>query len=274
MAVVYFPWMHKELLAASPGCRICLLDPGLDQSGPGEDENLQFWQPEDLPLQGEKAQTCLRRIQELAEQYRDPEQLALQARQGSAPWFGQSSVSLEAELRQKLEPGQQAATGSGPDYALQAQMVLLLAWDLEQKSLEQDRLQQAVHDKWSRLQEALGTGDEQPDYFPGRGFLAQDPTRAMQLDESWPGLLTWFLYFLRPGDWLYVDQERIHAEWQERGLQPEPLHLEQKQELGLEAASGQWMKLAGPGRRLVLQGSKKQDKPWLEQEFQVLLAVG
>jgi hypothetical protein len=265
--------MHAELLSGLPEVQVCLLDPGLSQVRSAEGIP-ELWQPAGLPLQAGQAQTYLQQVQSLALQYPDPKQLALQAREGHPPLFAQTSAALASELRQRLEPKQQTQEQKREqEYALQAQMVLLLAWDLEEQTLEQGRLEQNLEDKWQRLQDMLGADEEQPDYFPSRGFFHRGTAAGTEL-ASWPSLLAWFLFFLQPGDWLYVDQDWIYQEWQDRGLLPEPLLPEEARELGLQEGAGKWKRLRAKGWDLVLDRRGKRHKPWLEQEFPVLMPQG
>ncbi|MFO8032888.1 MAG: hypothetical protein R6U22_10115 [Desulfohalobiaceae bacterium] len=272
MTLIYFPWMHTELLPGLPGAQVCLLDPGLDQGGAGQGAP-GFWQPAGLPLQGERAQAYLQQVRSLALQYRDPKELTLQAWDGKPPLFAQTSAALASEFRQRLDPEQEGKSEATQDYALQAQMVLLLAWDLEEQTLEQGRLEQNLEDKWQSLQDMLGADEEQPDYFPSGGLFRKGTAPAMEL-ASWPGLLAWFLFFVQPVDWLYVDLDWIYQEWQEQGLLPEALLPEEERELGLQEGTGKWKRLRAKGRDLVLGSSGKKDKPWLEQEYKVLLPTG
>ncbi|MFP4391310.1 MAG: hypothetical protein ACOC43_01790 [Desulfohalobiaceae bacterium] len=270
MCLIYFPWMHPQLLSDVTQIEVCLLDPGLGHKESGK-KNLSFWQPGILPLQGQKAQAYLQQVHALAQQYRDPEELALQAREGDKPpLFAQTSAALAKELRQRLNPQSESRDDASRNNALQAQMVLLLAWDLEEQTLEQDRLEKGLEDKWSRLQDELGIDEEQPDYFPGRGFFHQEAVAEIE-PTLWAALLNWFLFFLQPGDWLYVDQEWIYSEWQELGLLLEPLLPEERKDLGLQQGSDNWKKLCARGRDLVLESPGKKDKPWLEEEYKVLL---
>ncbi len=274
MTLLYFPDMHPELLTTQIPEQVFLLDPGLALDK-AEGGSQKLWHPPGLPLEREQVKRYLQQVQDLGLQFKNPKELALQARSEGPQFFEQTSSALAAEFKARFQnQHSKDAEQISPDKAQQAQMLLLLAWSLEEHCLALHSLEYGLQDKWCKMQDALGLDEERPDFFPQQNF---DPD---VLDQDyilyWPMLLVWFLFFLQPGQSLYVDRALICKEWEEYGLEPQNIKEHELQALGL-ALSQESCKvryLRKPGWELALHKRPVPEKPWLDQEYTVILAAG
>lgn len=159
----YFPHLHPALLADSErealpdGVRF--LDPGL---GPSDSPVHQL--PENAPFDRRTAKAVLADTMRFGEDVANPREIAvhglLQQAQALAP---ESGRLVQAEVERSLA-GVGTTTDVQADPLLearrQAQTLLLLAWNLEERMLDLRQIDAGLRDSWSRLGESVSPAEE------------------------------------------------------------------------------------------------------------------
>lgn len=172
---LHFPHLHPELSAALDckalpgGEAVLFLDPGLAATGAE-----RHHRPETLPFDPRTARALLNDTLRYGESVVDPRDIAAQALVQQAERLDpDASRQVRAEVEKSIlgggteaVPG--AASGSSVDPLLaaqrQAQLLLLLAWSLEERVLDLRQAEARLQNAWSRLDKSVSPGeDEAPD---------------------------------------------------------------------------------------------------------------
>lgn len=160
---LYFPHLHPDLLSDSErqalpvGVRF--LDPGLAR--PDSQDHVL---PENAPFDRRLAKAILADTMRFGESVGNPRDIAvhglLQQVQALAPESGRL-VLTEVE---RTMSGAGEMTGALADPLLearrQAQTLLLLAWNLEERILDLRQIDQGLRDSWARLGESVAPAEE------------------------------------------------------------------------------------------------------------------
>ncbi len=227
MTVLFFPCLHPGLVSCTLPKAVKFLDPGLKVSARGD----HSWRPQGFPLQEREA---LRYVQEslaFGEQFRSSQELAYFTGRRLDDFYAHTSQSIRCQFKRR-----QASSEAGPEQmlpALQAQMMLLMIWTLEEKLFEYTKLNERVQDMDQAIQMNLGVEDSGEASVP---FLHDERT-GMKHDEQphWSKILPWFLFWMEEGDGLFVLDREIIAQWREKGLSFTPLRS--GNENGLDGAN-------------------------------------
>lgn len=267
-----FPQMHPDLLdearRASLPEGLVYLDPGLDRAPAAT-----HLRPE-LPFDPRAARALLADTLRFGESLPNPRDilaqgLAAQANQGGglAP---ESSRAVLAEVEQSMRGlGQASAAASDPllEARRQAQMVLLLAWNLELRLIELQGIEAGLRTAWDRLGVSVSAGEGVVDDEADEAALAvgrelsglglPDPS-AVPL--PWRRLLEAFL-LLAPGVVLCTTDQELAASLAEAGLPAGPA----------QSAPGATAAYQAPAWRLMGLDRLPEARPWLDAS--VTLAV-
>jgi hypothetical protein len=215
MTVLFFPCLHAGLVSCTLPRAVKFLNPGLTLSGSEE----PYWRPQGLPLQEREA---LRYVQEslgFGEQFHSSREIAYFSGGSLEDFYTHTSQSIRSQFKRR-----QAFSGteSGQaDSALQAQMILLLLWTFEEKTLEYQALNDHVQDMDQSVHTSLGIEDaEDAGILPLAG---QPPGLKHEGSPHWSKVLPWFLFWMDEGDALFVMDRDIIAEWKENGVSFSPL---------------------------------------------------
>ncbi|OGR40343.1 MAG: hypothetical protein A2051_07890 [Desulfovibrionales bacterium GWA2_65_9] len=160
---LYFPHLHPDLLAGSErqalpeGVRF--LDPGLARP-----DSADHVLPEGAPFDRRLAKAILADTMRFGESVANPRDIAvhglLQQVQALAPESGRL-VMAEVERSMAGAAGQ---SGASADHLLearrQAQTLLLLAWNLEERMLDLRQIDQGLRDSWARLGQSVASAEE------------------------------------------------------------------------------------------------------------------
>ncbi len=161
---LYFPHLHPDLLPdtqrqALPG-GVRFLDPGLAR--PGSPDHMV---PELAPFDRRLAKAILDDTLRFGESVANPRDIAvhglLQQVQALAPESGRQ-VLAEVERSVAQAGGQTTDAPAAPllEARCQAQTLLLLAWNLEERILDLRRIDQGLRDSWARLGESVHSPEE------------------------------------------------------------------------------------------------------------------
>jgi len=164
---LYFPHLHPDLLPdaerqALPG-GVRFLDPGL-----ANPESPDHALPENAPFDRRLAKAILADTMRFGESVANPRDIAvhglLQQAQALAPESGRL-VLAEVERSIARAGGKpEAFTGAVAEPLLearrQAQTLLLLAWNLEERMLDLRQIDQGLRDSWARLGESVHPAEE------------------------------------------------------------------------------------------------------------------
>lgn len=281
---VYAPRMHGALIPSSVPDAVLRLDPGLSRQQAGMQEagnERSVWRPQTLPLDEKQARAWLRSMLGWGMQFETPGQLAsvaaVEALHKQREIGGMDPTEL-AELKRFSSGAPFDAQAVSPQERhkaalLQAQLHLLLAWNLEERSLELSSLGKGLHSQYERFGQALGLEQDQEASEAGLG-------QPVSLDDAEPQLpvlevLAAMLAFVPEHGCLYSEDQRLVASWQEQGLSF--ITLEERGEEQLQQAfSGQEDIVVGqaPGWRLAGRSGPFEDMPWLEREFLAVCRTG
>jgi len=283
--VVYAPRLHAALVPQGVPVAVCCLDPGLGmphREVPGRES----WTPADLPLEPAKARAWLGSMISWGLQFDSPGQLtamaAAEAMQKRRDFGGMGQDEL-GDL-QRFASGAQAKDApteaeSVETARVQAQLRLLLAWNLEERAMELLDLGQGLASQYQRFGQALGLDDDEQDDASGDQEARQagiaSPVPADDVEDTLPGIeaVGSMLAFLPAQCCLYSDALGLVTAWRESGLEFIPLED--------DADAGELAALLGPGRFVCrapgwkLAGLKSADPsmPWLEREYLAATAV-
>lgn len=170
---LHFPLMHPDLVPADSlsslpeGTRF--LDPGLGQAG-----SPQHHRPEDAPFDPRTARALLADTLRYGESQADPRDLLAQSLAEQAGALSpESSRAVQAEV-EKSVLGAAPAAGDDAQAAArrQAQMLLLLAWSLEERLLDLRAVEAKLKGAWERLDQSVAAGAEVVDDEADQDALA------------------------------------------------------------------------------------------------------
>lgn len=185
---LYFPHLHPDLLPAlerqalPKGVRF--LDPGLAR--PDSPDHVL---PEGAPFDRRLAKAILADTMRFGESVSNPRDIAvhglLQQAQTLAPESGRL-VQADVERSMAMAGGQPSA-GADPllEARRQAQTLLLLAWNLEERMLDLRAIDAGLRESWARLGESVHSGEE------GQSGAEDEPeadTEAMAVGTMLSGL--------------------------------------------------------------------------------------
>lgn len=147
---LYFPDLHSSLGPATLPSEVRFLDPGL-----AEAEDGRYWRPEGLVLEPEQARRALGDLLAYGEQF-SPQDLAALALSDFGDDPAQSSMAIQSDLRRMLKKETPDPKAVQRQVRLQGQMMLILAWALEERYMELDELERGFADSWNKFSEELG----------------------------------------------------------------------------------------------------------------------
>ncbi len=210
MAVLFFPCLHPELVPGTLPRAVKFLDPGLKVSA----NKAHSWRPQGFPLQEREALRYVHESLAFGEQFRSSQELAYFTGRRLDDFYAHTSQSIRWQFKRR-----QASSEAGPEQmppALQAQMMLLMVWTLEEKLIEYTKLNERVQDMDQAIRMNLGVEDSEEESV----FFLHDERTGMKHDEQphWSKILPWFLFWMEDGDGLFVLDREIIAQWKEKGL--------------------------------------------------------
>ena len=266
MTILFFPRLHAELVFQEPPRGVKFFNPGLKEAGADRDT----WRPDNLPLPEAEARRYIRESLGFGEQFSSPADLAFFAGGGLEDFYSQTSAAIRSEFSGKMAAADGAAQPNTRELFLTGQMMLLLAWTLEEKNLELKNLGDRTRNLGRQFRTNLGLDDEERRDPMG----LQNALNGLENDFlAWSRLLPWFLLWMTDADCLFVQDRAILDEWQEAGLAFSPLEKAKMPGLGFdsEEISGlSLQKTEASGLQLALTPAGKKDRPWLEKKYSVI----
>ncbi len=275
--IVHVPGMHPELLPEHLPTGVRCFDPGLaTPAGGGARPDGRMHSPGNLPLAPRQARQWVNDILAYGLQFERPGDLAATAAASlsEAHILPDSMRKGEASALQAFIASGAAPTAPEPvdtpgNRLLQAQMTLLLAWNLEERFLELGGLNRRLADSSRRFDQAIGPGAEET---PEEESLAVSPvTEGLEeplYADATAGqrVLEAMLAFLEHDVLLCTTDPFLIQAWQESGIETAVAELPDS----LAGVGGARM-LRAPGWRLCGHSQPLADKPWLDAEFRVAL---
>jgi hypothetical protein len=183
---LYFPQMHPDLLTDSErqalpeGVRF--LDPGLARPD-SPDHAL----PEHAPFDRRLAKAILADTLRFGESVSDPRDIAvhglLQQAQALSP---ESGRLVQAEVERSLAKAEgQPGVPADPllEARRQAQTLLLLAWNLEERMLDLREIDAGLRESWARLGESVSSA-EKAEQAAAPGHFDPDPDVDLEVDTE------------------------------------------------------------------------------------------
>lgn len=266
--LLYFPQLHPDLLSSD--VRLALpqnvrfLDPGL-----GAANSAQHLRPESAPFDARIAKALLADTLRLGESQAHPGDLLAQSLvEQAGALMPESGRAVQAEVEKSLLGSQAQAQAVDPLLAAQrqGQMLLLLAWNLEERLLELQGVEGRLKSAWDRLDQSVAAGpdavDDEADLEAisiGRELsgLTRPETSAMSM--PWRKLLESFVV-LMPGQALCTADAEIGAGLAEAGIP----------EASLDEMPGAQRVFRAQAWRLMGHEVLPQGRPWLD----ALLTIG
>jgi hypothetical protein len=159
---LHFPLMHPELLsevcrAALPG-EIRFLDPGL-----GAAASAQHVRSECAPFDVRTARALLADTLRFGETQASPRDLLAQSLvEQAGALSAESSRAVQDEVEKSLLGGESSPSSADAleQARRQAQMLLLLAWNLEERLLDLRGVEDKLKSAWDRLDQSVAAGAE------------------------------------------------------------------------------------------------------------------
>lgn len=275
-----FPLMHPELLPEAARAvlpeSLRFLDPGL-----GDPKSAAHLLPEAAPFDRRTARALLADTLRYGESVANPRDLlARSLAQQAETLAGEGSGLVQREVERSLFGAPVAAAAgadageAGPALAAlrQGQMLLLLAWSLEERLLELRTIDAGLRSSWARLDASVSQGDLEPDPVVGAGDDEADlealalgrelsgmrPFEDTQFAVPWRTLLEPFL-LLAPGATLCAVLPEICGVLADAGVAEAPAEL-------VPGASRVFRDAAW---RLMGLGRLPEARPWLAAELTV-----
>ncbi len=265
---LHFPLMHPELL--SEGRRAALpeetrfLDPGL-----GAAASAQHVRSECAPFDGRTARALLADTLRFGESQASPRDLLAQSLvEQAGALSAESSRAVQDEVEKSLLGGASSQPGADAQELArrQAQMLLLLAWNLEERLLDLRGVEDKLKSAWDRLDQSVAAGaevvDDEADQEAlalGRELSGLTPPDASDMGMPWRKLLESFAV-LMPGQTLCTMEAEIGAALAEAGVP----------EASLDAVPGAARVFRAQAWKLMGLERQPEGKPWLD----ALLTLG
>lgn len=228
---LYFPQMHPDLLsvltreALPPGTRF--LDPGL-----GAATGSEHVRPENPPFDQRIAKALLADTLRFGEAQAHPRDILAQSLIEQAGAISpESGRAVQIEVEKSLLGDASTVGADDPLDAArrQAQMLLLLAWSLEERQLDLRSVEGKLKSAWDRLDESVAAGAEAVDdevdpeaLVLGRELSGLMLPEASVLSTPWRRLLESYAV-LMPGQSLCTAEPEIGAALTEAGVPEAPL---------------------------------------------------
>ena len=267
MTILFFPRLHAELLSQGLPRGVKLFDPGLKKAEADRDA----WRPDNLPLSEDEARRYIRESLGFGEHVSSPADLAFFAGGGQEDFYSQTSAAIRSEFSGKMAAADSGAQPETRELFLKGQMMLLLAWTLEEKDLELKSLRDRTRNLERQFRTSLGLDEEERLDLP---MGQQNALNGLENDFMvWSRLLPWFLLWMTDADCLFVQDRAILDEWQEAGLAFSPLEKAEMLGLGFdseEISDLSLQKTEASGLQLALTPAGKKDRPWLEKRYSVI----
>lgn len=272
---LFFPYMHQQLLSprtcthAAAGLR--LLDPGLPpvrgvllsaqarHEDPSQD--IETVRSALSPFDPRTARAMLADLLRFGEEQANPGDALAQSLVGNPGALSpEGGIAVQAEVeRCLLGEGGVETSGDSESAALrQAQLLLLLAWTLEERLLDLRGVEERLKSAWSRLDQSVSAGpevvDEDADQDAlalGRELSGLTLPQAERTTLPWRKLLESFV-LLMPGEALCTDVASIADELAEAGIPEGPL----------DAVPGAQRVYRAPLWRFMGLGNVPAHKPW------------
>ena len=275
--LLYFPKMHPDLLPervreALPEA-VRFLDPGLADA-----HSAVHAAPEAAPFDRRTAKALLTDTLRFGESVASPRDILAQ---GLAQQYGQagllspeSSGAVLGAVERSLSDAAGAAApvaDASLDARKQAQMLLLLAWNLEERLLDLRGIEAGLKSSWERLGESVAQGDavvdDETDHEAlalGRELSGMNPLEASAEALPWRKLLESFAV-LTTGTLLCTAEAEIAAALAEAGVP----------EAALTLLPGAVRVFAAPAWRFLGLDRLPEARPWLAETLTLaVLAPG
>ncbi len=267
---VYFPCMHAALLPPRLVGAASFFDPGL---AAGQEEGAS-WRPGDLPLDQAAVMAAVRRYEALEREVRDPRELDAFFASRFEDIFPETSQGIRDAMRDRMTPGRPREEKAR---AVKAQLGLCLAWRLEEKLVELSGLERGLDSSVKALVESLGLAEENAgDLPPGLLDAAAVPdprTLALEYKSPWRPLFAAMLRFLPPETGLLIADPAVVEAWAEAGLLSGDAPRPEVSAYVPGDFSGLLSGVSLPGWRLLLDGRRRPDSPWLDAPRVALFPV-
>jgi len=261
--LLFFPQMHPELLtpalrAALPQSA-CFLDPGLAPAGSAE-----HLRPESAPFDTRMARALLADTLRFGESVASPRDILPMALIEQASALNpESSRAVLAEVEKSVAGA--AAPENAPvtpqeNARRQAQLVLLLSWNLEERLLELRGTEARIKNAWDRLGQSVAVGEGETDADAddealnlGRELSGITLPVSNTLGLPWRKLLECYAVLV-PDLFLVTVDEDMAAALAEAGIHEGPL----------DELPGAACVYRAPAWRLIGLDRAVPAKPWLD----------
>lgn len=267
---LYFPYMHSSLVSKEVSQFVYFLNPGI----PLKDNAHRYWRPPNLPMDEALATKYLQECLNFGNQFKEPSELAYYAAFNMNDFYSHTSMAIKSELADWFENNHDGSESMREqENYLNAQMMLLLAWSLEENILELFELEQGLQNKWELFYDSVGFSEQEKQYNPypvNKTATLFDPQKISIL--SWKRLLPWFLRYLPNDAYLLVTEKDIAKEWMENDILFSPIQEESSaaKRWSLKEGVAKIWQIQTPGWNLILKNGPIQEKPWMNKEYKVL----
>lgn len=211
--LIYFPYMHAELVPFPLVDNALFLDPGVEPKPISQ----HYYRPQHLPVSSSQGAAMLNDFLAFGAQFKSSSEMAFWGAQSPEEYFNESTLTIKNELTARLHG--ESLTPEEVDNKPNAHFILMLAWSLEKNVLASRVLEHALHVCWDDMEEGLGVGSED-ERLISLGRTVSD-TMAPQGSTAlpWQRILESLPPFLPDGAVLLVGaHEPWVAVWEEIGI--------------------------------------------------------
>lgn len=268
--LVNFPEMHPELVPYSLPEAVLFLDPGL----PGKERDLRYLDLIEPELDKRQAAKILTEWLQLGERFADAGGLAYFAQAGLEDFYEHTSLAIRSELYQVMGNEGNNKNHLQKNACMKSQVLLLLAWTLEDRLCELHNLDEHIQNSWVQFNQELGIESREERFsvtenmFPSLQGL-ENTVQAL----PWELILESFLCFLPPDADLFTTYPAVSQGLQNKGLEMHPITSQAYLSLlenVLDVQAEKWVRIYEPGWVLTGKEKPSAERPWLNRKVSII----
>ncbi|MBI9110477.1 hypothetical protein [Maridesulfovibrio ferrireducens] len=260
--LIYFPQLHEELITEKVEGAL-LFDPGVDRA---QTEDVLVFRPENLPVEPDVCRRMIADFVSYGESLGKMFKMLSMPTSNQKDQFGERTSAIENELNALIRDT--PAEKKSETDRVQNQVVLALVYAYEEKHLELAEIEHKLNDKWSGFGTSLGLDDEDAADQQARalgGLFSNAPVQAgSRVILPWQKVLEGFAVLLPENSALVTSDIDAVSFW--RDLE---LDFYEKEGVLPEKATV----VRDKAWKLLGLSSVPEEKPWLDREFLIALAV-
>jgi|JTFO01.1.fsa_nt_gb hypothetical protein len=216
ISMIHFPFMHPELVPGYLPASIMLMDPG--HVPHAKDSQPRYFRSTDLVYEDRLARKFLEDSLEFGAQFKHASDAAYYQAGKMNDFFSGSMQEIKSEILSSQKDDTEEVKKKRVD----AQLLLLLGFHLEEQMLELGALENRITTSVRDFEENLGMSEDDQHGF-GPDFCAHKQKTLASPTMDWHRLVAPFVRFVPENCALVITDPLIWASMQEQGLQSSPI---------------------------------------------------